>query len=304
MKERFMSHKKIVITGASGFLGSHLVKRLKDDWQYRVFALSSKPDNLRDLIDGENVEYIYKDELDAEMLRESIVINCAYPRNSTGTAVADGLKYIQRVFETAVETGAFAIISISSQSVYSQQRTEAATEETPLCLDSPYAVGKYAVELMLESICKGSETSYTSLRMASLIGPGFDQRIVNRFVKQALETGNLTVKRNQQRFGFFDVEDAVGGIVTMLQTDGQKWKSIYNLGGVGTHTLIEIAETVRNELAEICGKVVNMDIIDGDEYANSDLDCTLFYHDYKFAPQVSLQDSVNKISNRLILSKQ
>ena len=299
-----MNHKKIVITGASGFLGSHLVKRLKDDGHYMVFAMSSKPNELRDLFDGENVAYVYKDALDAEMLRESIVVNCAYPRNAAGAAVADGLKYTQRVFETAVECGASAIINISSQSVYSQLRTEAATEDTPLCLESTYAVGKYAVELMLESICHGSETYYTNLRMASLIGPGFDQRIVNRFVKQALESGSFRVKRNQQKYGFFDVEDAVGGIVAMLQTDSRGWKSKYNLGGVGTHTLVEIAEIIRDVLAEICGIVVNIEIIDGDEYVNSDLDCTLFYRDYGFAPQVSLSDSVNKITKNLILSKQ
>ena len=99
--------------------------------------------------------------------------------------IADGLKYIQSVFEKSVEGNAAVIVNISSQSVYSQKRTEAATEETPVCLESPYAVGKYAVELMLESICRGSKTRYTNLRMASLIGPGFDQRIVNRLVRQA-----------------------------------------------------------------------------------------------------------------------
>ena len=291
------NHKKIVITGASGFLGSHLVERLRDDEQYMVYALSSKPDELRERLGGENVVYAHKDELSAEVLKDSIVISCAYPRNSTGTAVADGLRYIQTVFDSAVKSEANAIINISSQSVYSQQRTEAATEETPVCLESPYAVGKYAVELMLESICKGSETRYTSLRMASLIGPGFDQRIVNRFVKQALETGKLTVKRNQQKFGFFDVEDAVNGIVAMLGTDEKFWKLVYNLGGAGSYTLVEIAETVRHVMSETNGTQLDIDIIDGEEYINSDLNCSVFCHAFNFMPQLSLSDSVRKISN-------
>lgn len=301
MWERSMnSRKKIVITGASGFLGSHLVERLKDDERYVIFALSSKPDELKEKLGGKNVEYAHKDALDAEMMKGSIIISCAYPRNSTGTAIADGLKYIQKVFEIAVESGASAIINISSQSVYSQQRTEAATEETPVCLESPYAVGKYAVELILESICKGSETKYTSLRMASLIGPGFDQRIVNRFVKQALETGKLTVKRNQQTFGFFDVEDAVSGITVMLRMDRKPWKPIYNLGAIGAYTLVKIAETVRNVIYGINGVLICVEIVDGVEFINSDLSCSLFYQEFDFIPQVTLSDSVNKISNRLI----
>ena len=286
------SYKKIVITGASGFLGRHLVERLKEDSQYEVYALSSKPDELEHSLGGENVVYVYKNDLRAEMLKDSIVINCAYPRNSTGTVIADGLRYIQKVFEAAVESEAKAIINISSQSVYSQQRTEAATEETPACLESPYAVGKYAVELMLESICKGSKTRYTSLRMASLIGPGFDQRIVNRFVKQALETGKLTVKKNQQRFGFFDVEDAVSGILAMLETDVDIWKPVYNLGCVGAYTLIEIAETVK----DVMDKSVEMEVIYGDEVGNSELNVDLFNRDFGTLKACNLTSSVIRIS--------
>lgn len=291
------SSKKIVITGASGFLGSHLVERLKDDERYKVYALSSKPDDLKEKISGENTEYIHKDSLDAEMLKDSTVINCAYPRNSTGTAIADGLKYIQKVFERAVGSGAAAIINISSQSVYSQQRTEAATEETPVCLESPYAVGKYAVEILLESICKGSDTKYTSLRMASLIGPGFDQRIVNRFVKQAIETGKLTVKRNRQKFGFFDVEDAVSGIAAMLAADAETWKPVYNLGRKGSVSLIEIAETVKDVLKMTNTAEVNIDIVDGEETGNSELSIKSFINDISALEMTGLSESVKRIAS-------
>lgn len=291
------NRKKIVITGASGFLGSHIVERLKDDERFKIYALSSKPEELRERLSGTNVEYIHKDEMDAEMMKDSIVISCAYPRNSTGTAIADGLKYIQRVFESAVGSGAEAIINISSQSVYSQQRTEAATEETPVCLESPYAVGKYAVELMLESICKGSETKYTSLRMASLIGPGFDQRIVNRFVKQALETGKLTVKRNQQRFGFFDVEDAVGGIISMISPAVNDWDPIYNLGTKEAYTLVEIAETV----AEIIpNRAVELEIDPDNATSNSSVDATRFYEKFGYVSDCDLRSSTEQIYFNLV----
>ena len=294
------SHKKIVITGASGFLGSHLVERLKEDQRYEVYALSSKLDELENRLGGENVVYVYKNDLRAEMLKDSIVINCAYPRNSTGTVIADGLRYIQKVFEAAVESEAKAIINISSQSVYSQQRTEAATEETPVCLESTYAVGKYAVELMLESICKGSKTCYTSIRMASLIGPGFDQRIVNRLVKQALETGKLTVKRNQQKFGFFDVEDAVSGIVAMLGTVEKDWKSVYNLGGSVAYTLVKIADTVKDAVKSEAAKIVDIIVTDGDETGNSGLDARLFENDFDSVATYELIESVKAICHDLV----
>ena len=184
------------------------------------------------------------------------------------------------VFERAAEAGASAIINISSQSVYSQQRTDAATEETPVSLESSYAVGKYAVELILESICRGSNTVFTNLRMASLIGPGFDQRIVNRFVKQALETGTLNVKRNQKKFGFFDVEDAVDRIVAMLGSKKMTWKHVYNLGRDGAYTLIGIAETVKDVVKGETGKQIEIIVTDGDEIGNSELNVRSFEKDF------------------------
>lgn len=286
------NRKKIVITGASGFLGSHLAERLKDDEKYIVYALSSRPEALKAKIGGASVAFLHKDAFkeSGEFLRDAVVVHCAYPRNSTGTAIADGLKYIQGVFEAAVENKAAAIINISSQSVYSQQRTEAATEQTPVCLESPYAVGKYAVELMLESICKGSGTKYTSLRMASLIGPGFDQRIVNRFVKQAVETGEITVKKNNQRFGFFDVEDAVGGLMAMLASTVETWDAVYNLGNKHGYTLLDIALAVSRALS--ASKQITVVVEDEERFGNSSIDASKFCRAFDFDPSYNLADSV------------
>lgn len=295
MKKR----KKIVITGASGFLGCHLVERLKGDERYRVFALSSTPEQLKEQIRGANIEYCYKnvieEEYAAEILNGAIIINCAYPRNSTGTVIADGLKYIQRVFESAVEIGATAIINISSQSVYSQQRTEIATEKTPVCLENPYAVGKYAVELMLETICKGSETAYTNLRMASLIGPGFDQRIVNRMVKQAIAGEELHVVRNNQKFGFLDIEDAIESLMALLDTDVVQWKLAYNVGNGKEYSVVYIAECIKYVFEGNGLPFPNINAVNGDGFGSTGIDYNLLHKDTGFEPTVSLDASIQRI---------
>lgn len=286
--------KKIVITGASGFLGSHLVERLRGDGRYEVYALSSKPDELREKIGGENVIYCHKDMSDAQMLKDCIVINCAYPRNSTGTGIADGLKYIRKVFENAVENGASSIINISSQSVYSQQRTEAATEETPVCLESPYAVGKYAVELMLESACKGSKTAFTSLRMASLIGPGFDQRIVNRFVKQMVNRESITIVRQEKKMGFLDVEDAVSAIISVSNVAAASWQSIYNVGNDEGYTVEEIFNVVASEIEPKIG-IISPVIKTGSDTSSTVVSYERLKGDTGFTPVMDLRKSVKRI---------
>jgi len=289
------NHKKIVITGASGFLGSHLVERLKGDERYDVYALSSRPNELKEKFGGGNIVYINKDALSMEVLKDAIVVNCAYPRNSTGTAIADGLKYIQRVFESAVENFATAIINISSQSVYSQQRIEAATEKSSVCLETPYAVGKYAVELMIGSICKGSRTKYTSLRMASLIGPGFNQRIVNRLIRFGMENDCLVVDDSEQLFGFMDVKDAAEAIECLILHEKSPWNEVYNLSNNNAYTLVYIAENIKVVFWEKEQKKIDIQKHNNDKKYNTSVNANSFCNSFGFSAKYGLNDSIRRI---------
>ena len=216
--------------------------------------------------------------------------------------MADGLRYIQQVLLAAVRHGAASIINISSQSVYSQKREEAASESAPICLESPYAVGKYAVELTLEALCGGSETAYTNIRMASLIGPRFSQRITNRFVAQALAGNDLRVNAGRQCFGFLDVEDAVSGLCAILGSDSATWKKAYNLGPAAGYSLTEIADLVCRLSAEYCPKPVACLAASSDDCLNSSLDISLFSADFGWRPAVSMEESIRRIYEEQIRS--
>lgn len=286
---------KVVVTGASGFLGSNIIERLKDNGDVMVYALSSKP--IESL--AVNVKYLHKDVIytyeSEEVLEDSIVINCAFPRNSTGTGMADGLAYINRLFVACKEYKAKAVINISSQSVYPQKREYAADEKTKVCLESMYAVGKYATELMLESLLSGTDVKFTNIRMASLIGPGFNQRIVNRLTKQALEEHSVFVEQNNRKFGFLDIEDAANGIIKVAKHYKSSWKTIYNLGSKYSYSLIEIADQISSVL--LLKKDIKIDVnkSKGDDNNNTSIDASLFYREFCFEPQISLFKSIESI---------
>lgn len=300
MLENEQIKKKIVITGAGGFLGSNLICELEKSSKYEVYAFSS---HYNEKCSNESIHFYDKNSFFLEdmkdVLKGVILINCAFPRNTSGEEMASGLKYIQKVFERSVECKANAIINISSQSVYSQKRDTIATEETPVSLDNPYAVGKYATELILESICKSFNVKYSNLRLASLIGPTFNQRIVNRFVKQAMDRKKIYVIKNNQKFGFLDVIDAVKAIHSLIRIQSDDWKSIYNVGNGQEYSIESIANCIsevfhKNKLA-----FPGISIEEGEGYGNTGVSYKLFGEDTGFEPSIELSDSIERIIHHI-----
>ena len=290
---------KVVITGASGFLGSNIIQKLANDSDVMVYALSSKcSDSL-----FSNVKMVHKDIIDCdeakEILSDAIVVNCAFPRNSTGNGMADGLSYINRVFMACSKYQAKAIINISSQSVYSQTRDFMADEQSEICLESPYAVGKYATELMLKGICEGTQTSYTNLRLASLIGPGFDQRIVNRLVKKAVAMEPISITISDQRFGFLDIEDAVDAVTSLLHSDIRKWKSVYNVGNGKAISLKDIITNIAEVFQERKFPMPAVSYVNEEKSGSTAVSFQSLHDDAGFEPHISLKTSIIRILDHI-----
>lgn len=287
---------KILITGAGGFLGRNLIEKLLYTTKYSLVALTSKKQKLIDKWRKfENRIQVFSNfELnDIAWDTVDIMVNCAFPRNDDGKKMAAGLKFINDLYIKSSSGGVGAVVNISSQSVYSQKRQHPANEGTELNLESKYAVGKYATELMTDSIFR--DFPHTNLRLASLIGPGFEQRITNKFVKQALLGQDLQIVGGNQIYGFFDIRDAVDGLIAVCKSDPNSWAEVYNFGSNDSYTLEEIAKCV----CELSEKYCTSPVIYHMETAllthNSSLDCNLFSNDFKWKSQYKLKGTLNYI---------
>ncbi len=291
--------KRIAISGAGGFLGRHILNEIIET-SHIVYALTSKPSEIgRELKDEERVIFIHKDKYaDVPWEEIDVLINCAFPRNTDGTMMADGLNYIKNLLTFAVEHGVKSVINISSQSVYSQKRKEAATEETPLDLETKYAVGKYATELLTSTICK--QVPYSNIRLASLIGIGFEQRVVNKLVRQAFESKEVYIKVGNQKFGFLDVRDAVEGILKFALSESKLWQKEYNFGAEQIYTLDDIADVVSKVVERYSVHKIDIHRESSNDELNSELDSKMFYEQCKWKPKYTLENSVEKICDGII----
>lgn len=284
---------RVVITGASGFLGRNLIESLSGRENITVLALSSRPETV---CGGKNVIACGKNAVftgEQPLQKDDILIHCAFPRTASGAEFAQGLDYVARILEEADRSGIRGVINISSQSVYDSKRTSPAAETDPVCPEGGYAIGKYAQELLGRGICR--HVPFTNVRLASLIGPGFDQRLTNKLVDFALASGKLTVKDNNQRFGFLDVADAVSGICSLLDVDPQKWEPVYNLGAAAEYTLKELAVIVKNTVEQEMHKTVEITVNSGEEASSSALDSQLLHQTTGYVPRISMEQSIRCI---------
>ncbi|MDE6784217.1 MAG: NAD(P)-dependent oxidoreductase, partial [Ruminococcus sp.] len=137
-----------------------------------------------------------------------------------------------------------------------------------------------------------SDIPHTHLRMASLIGEGFNQRIVNRFVDKALRMEPLTVDDSLQKFGFLDVRDAAEAIRCILTMDAANWKPVYNVGSDSGYTLIEIIQAVKEVFTQEHLSFPDILTVESDNTGSTELDTCLLKTDSGFQTMYSLKESI------------
>ncbi len=297
----------VVLTGAGGFLGSHLLSALVASG-HRVLAVTSKSkSDVFAALPGDvggMVDVATPDGFDSyrRNLSDALVISCAFPRGRDGVQMAQGLDFVDRLLAAAVDEAACGFVNVSSQSVYPAIRETSACEGNVLSLDGSYAVAKRGIELLVRARCEGC-IPFTSIRLASLVGPGFNQRVVNKMARRALEAGVVDVARPNQVFDYMDVRDAVSAFMSLAESDPLRWDEVYNLGSGNARTLREIADAVA---AAVCaqGKLCEVRVADDDaSVPSSALDASRFCEAFGWEPAFELEDTVRTIVKAIAVER-
>lgn len=290
----------VVLTGAGGFLGSQLLSALVANGR-RVLAVTSRSkENVLAMLPvscgPEMVSVISPELIDhrSESLTGALVLSCAFPRGGNGVQLACGLDFIDHLTSLAVREGAYGFVNVSSQSVYPAFRTKPAREIDGLSLDNTYALAKRAVEILTRSRCEG-HIPYTSVRLASLVGPRFDQRVINKMAHNALMEGVIDVSNPHQVFDYMDVRDAVAAFVALSESNPLEWDEVYNLGSDCATSLEDIAELVAIAVRSR-GHACAVRVVEHDgESSSSALDALRFRTAFGWKPRYMLKDAIDAI---------
>jgi dTDP-glucose 4,6-dehydratase len=261
----FWHNKKVLVTGAGGFIGSHLVERLvAEGAQVRAFVrYNSRADaGLLKLAPPETrsqLEIIGGDLRDEHAIRKAVegcqvvlhlgaLISIPYsyyhPVEVAQTNVIGTLNVLTACREAGVER----LVHTSTSEVYGTARQVPISEAHPLQGQSPYSASKIGADKLAESFHCAFGLPVVTLRPFNTYGPRQSARaVIPAVITQALtqpviKLGNVNTTRD-----FTFVQDTVRGFMLAAQTPGVEGKTI----NLGTGSEIRIGDLVEKIVAKV-----------------------------------------------------
>jgi NAD dependent epimerase/dehydratase len=254
-----MSHKTVLVTGADGFIGSHLTETLvRQGFKVRAFVLYNSfnswgwLDHCADDVEGE-FEIFQGDIRDPHGVKEAMkgcdaVIHLAaliaipFSYNSPDTYVDTNVKGTLNVLQAARELGVKRIIHTSTSEVYGTARFVPITEEHPLQGQSPYSATKIAADQLAFSFFSSFDLPVVTIRPFNTYGPRQSARaviptIITQIVNGAekIQLGAITPTRD-----FSYIQDTVDGFLAALNST----KGLGQVVNLGSNFEVSIGETV------------------------------------------------------------
>ncbi len=171
-----LNNSKILVTGATGFLGGHLVKRLSNDGA-TVIALARQPDRDRYIKDLPNVDVVMGDITDSVRMKE-VMADVEYVFH-VAAALGGTIEYQKainvdgtaNVVYGAIENNVKRIVHVSSIAYYGFPVVGTVTEDhTIISTKNPYNVTKASAEVMLRTLADAKGLSYSIVRPALIYG--------------------------------------------------------------------------------------------------------------------------------------
>ena len=280
--------KNILVTGASGLLGSHVVKHLLErDCHIIVSILPEEKLTYQPL---EGVEVIINDDIFTGNLPHiSTVINCAFARSNQANDLASAIVFTQKLIEGFKVANVGSVINISSQGVYKRLPIgELSAEDSPIEPIDLYSMAKFAVEKTFET---SGLANVTNVRLASI---NMKQRFLYHFVQKAKNHETITINSPRQYASILDVEDAAEALAKLALLRIQDRKPIYNLGIGNQTSLIELAELV-NTIGEKYNAHAQIILQDDGTTNTAGVDISLISTDCDWSPCITKEIMIENL---------
>jgi dTDP-glucose 4,6-dehydratase len=264
-----LSGKVCLVTGAAGFIGSHLVERLVSEGN-KVVALvrynsSSSIGLLEELPDelSSSVKIIHGDIRDATFVKRAIegvdvvfhlaaLIGIPYSYVAPESYIDTNVKGTLNVLQAATENGVKAVVTSTSE-VYGTARYVPMDEDHPLNAQSPYSASKIAADQLALSFHASFDSPVVIARPFNTFGPRQSARaVIPSIILQLLRgDGHLKLGDLSPTRDFCFVQDTVSGFLAVAASDSVSGE-VVNIGTGNEYAIGDVA----NLVGDLLGKEV------------------------------------------------
>lgn len=266
-------YRKILVTGADGFIGSHLTESLvRGGYNVRAFVyynsfnswgwLDESPSDVK-----KNLDVFAGDIRDSHGVREAMqgcdaVLNLAaliaipYSYHSPDMYIDTNVKGALNVVQAARDLGVKKIVQTSTSEVYGTAQFVPITEEHPLQGQSPYSASKIGADQIAISFYRSFGVPVTILRPFNTYGPRQSARAVIPTIITQIASGARRIRLGalSPTRDFNYVKDTVRGFIAALESDAAVGEVI----NVGSNYEISIGDTARL-IADVMGAEIEIE---------------------------------------------
>jgi UDP-glucuronate decarboxylase len=252
--------KRILITGGSGFVGSHLCERLLEEGNEVIcmdnFFTGAKQ-NIVHLLGNPYFELIRHDVTVPFSAEVDEIYNLACPASPVHYQF-DAIQTVKTSVMGAIHVLGLAkrvkakVLQASTSEVYGDPHIHPQKEDywgnvNPIGIRSCYDEGKRCAETLFMDYHRMNDVKIKIVRIFNTYGPRMhpnDGRVVSNFIIQALNNQDITVYgKGDQTRSFQYVDDLIEGMVRFMNTDDSMIGPV-NIGNPGEYKIIELAEKI------------------------------------------------------------
>ena len=303
---------KVLVTGGTGFLGSHIVERcLADEARVRVFSTAKTVRNIEHLRKNPRLNLITGDITNLNSLVKAtkgidLVMHFA-SFTKTNETYRNPLKDFQinvsgtlLLLEAMRKNNINKIVFASTGKVYGKPQYTPIDENHPIDPVDPYSTGKYVCEKYISLYGKIFNLDYIIMRIFGIYGPrqipkpGSLVGVISIFVENILNGKGIVIYGDGKlKRDFLYIDDFVN--ITFSLLNNERWKNTFNIASGRAITLNELIKILANKLKSYKFKVNFKEPLENDVDLLPDVSFLKAKINYK--PTIGLEEGIERYVN-------
>lgn len=258
-------YKKIFITGAAGFIGSHLSEKLYDYFNKSQLILFDKityaanKKYIKDLLNKKNVKFVHNDLLNLKALEFNLknvdlAINVAaesHVDNSFGNSLIFtqtntlGTHYF---LEACRKQKVKRIVHVSTDEVYGENLNKPFKENQSLNPTNPYSASKAGADMMVNAYKKSYKLNINTVRANNIYGTRqYPEKLISKTIYNLINNKKMTIHGKGDNYRYYlSVKDFCDGMLQIINNG--KFQEIYNIASDKKYKVTDVIKMISKHL--------------------------------------------------------